>query len=502
MIIPQHYEDKLAANPALKSLVDHFPVSFFGHFVKYPKQAHIIKTWLEVLPKICVVTGWKRCAKTAIPAFLGTCWLTGKLDAQWPAAKAMGITKNYIWNRKFNGERVGIIAGSSLDHVENVLLKMYYALIPPSMVKERFSKTNKRIELHDKSKFLVRTYEQDLESWKSGNSQFTHLDEECPWEVMSEVLSRSVSLNGKIFLTLALDDADTSWLPEACANPKKIFGTDSFLHFKLGVEDVPNEIYPENEKQRTYLQYDDTPLRNAVRKGDWAHQSGRWWRNFDPAIHVVPSFPIPQHWLKWRFIDAGFSAPTACSWIAMHPKGDAFVYREYYERERTISQRSTDIITASGNKRQKDGDIFIELETNEKYVLTQLDYHEFKRDAITGDDLSYHYIQAGLPVQPSTTLGQEARREIINKWLFVDRTRKHFTTHELGAPKLYIMDCCPNLIHEAQTKSVKKEANSRAGISERKIDNNADHLLDTCEYACAELEHWCNDYERNKVLNV
>lgn len=489
MIIPDHLQEKIDSDVNFKAAVTQFPQAWFGYFVRYPKQADCIRQWLTVKPKICVISGCKRTAKTSIASYLGSCWMTGLLDPQWPGARAMGLgDRKRIWNRKFNGERVGIIAGSSLDHVENVLLPMYRALIPPGRIKNWFSKTSKKIELHDRSKFIIRTYEQDIEEWKSGNSQFAHLDEEVPWNVMNEVMARSLSLNGKIIITVAVDDADISWLPSACENPKKIFGTDSFLHFKLGMEDVPDAIVPEVSKKQIYAQFDDTPLRNAIRKGDWSRLSGRWWSRFDANVHVIDPFPIPDHWLKARFCDAGFTAPTACLWVAMHPSGDIFVYREYYKKERTIDERCKDIIEMSGNTRQKSGDFYVEMETKEKYISTHLDHHEFKKDAITGDDLSYHYLRAGLNVLPSTTLGQEERREIINRWLEVDMTKDHFITHNKGAPSVYIFNTCINVIFEAQTKSVKRESTDRSSISEKKIVNRGDHSMDCLEYACCELE--------------
>lgn len=498
MIIPNEIEAILERKPNLKALVQAFPQSFFGKFIHYPKQADIIKEWLRVRPKVCFIVGWKRCAKTACASYINTCWITKKLDKEWPGAKAMGIPHTYEWTKKWQGERVGIIAGSSLDHVENVLLPMYQALIPPGSVKKWFSKTDKKIELHGRSKFIIRTYEQHLDEWKSGTSQMTHLDEEPPWNMFQEVLERSKTVGGKIIVTVALDDADISWLPEASMNPMKYFGTDSFLHFKLGVEDVPNAIYPEVEKISTYKKYDETPLRLAVRKGEWGYLGGKWWKEFNAATHVLEPFPIPAHWLRIRCMDAGIAAPSSCVWMALHPSGDIFIYREYYKKDTTIDDRCRDIIEMSGNIRQKDGDFYTEIQNKERYMMTVLDHHEFKRDQVSGDSLDTFYIKSGLIVVASTTLGQEARREIANRWLKIDKTKKHFITHELGAPSVYVFNTCPNLIYEAQTKAIKREATERSSVSERKITHKGDHAMDASEYGFFELEYWRDGHMNEK----
>jgi phage terminase large subunit-like protein len=492
LIIPAHAEEEIEAN-GMKALFQHYPHAFFGYFIRYPKQAHIVREWLRVRPKICVISGAKRTAKTSVGAFLGTCWATGKVDPNWWGCKAMGISDTYTWGKRFEGERVGIIAGNSLDHVENVLLKMYESMIPPSAVKDWFSKTNKRIELHGKIKFLIRTYEQELEAWKSGTSQFTHLDEEPPWEVMEEVMNRSRTTQGKILITVAVDDADVSWLPDACDNPKKVLGTDSFMHFKLGVEDVPTDIYPQVEKESIYAQYDHTPLRLAVRKGEFVGMAGKWWPEFNINIHVIKPFPIPPAWKRIRAVDAGVAAPSACAWAALHPSNIIFIYREYYKPGTTIAQRCKDIIEASGNTRRREQGIWWEVNKSEEYELTLLDHAEFKTDQVTGDGLDYEYVKEGLPVQPWTTLGQEGRREITRKWLWPDYKEKHFISGDKGAPRIYFFDTCPNLIWEAQRKSFKTSRNPRSSVVEKKIQNRDDHLLDCVEGICSEMRWMIDD---------
>jgi len=485
------------------------PIVFFGATVSkwdekekrlvslYTKQAHIIRQWMARIPKITVITGWKRTGKTAIGAYIGACWMTGQCNETWPGAKAMGITQGRKFTRKINGERIGLIAGRSFEHVDAVLLREYQSLIPPAFINRWYKKGTHSISIKDYNGWYarchIRTYDQPLDHWKGNYFQFEHLDEEPPIEKMNESLERAKTTRGRILITVAIDDADVSWLPEACLNPLKFFGTTDFMHFKLGVEDVPDDIYPSEEKQATYAKYDGTPLELAVRKGEFAYVSGRWWKEFDREIHVIKTFTPPAHWKRYRFIDAGYSAPTACAWVAVHDKEPIiFIYREFYKSGLIIDKRCEEIIAMSGNRRRREEGIWMEEETGEKYEMTQLDYHEFRTDNVTGDGLDFEWVKSGLSVQPSTTLGQEDRRELVNKWLWVDLKEHHFITHKPGAPRLYVMDCCVNLIAEAESKCVRREKSERSSISERKIQNRGDHLADCCEYASAELR-WMVD---------
>jgi hypothetical protein len=262
------------------------------------------------------------------------------------------------------------------------------------------------------------------------------------------------------------------------------------------VEEVPHSIYPESEKKIVFQQYDGTPLENAVRHGEFAYMSGRWWAEFDPNVHVIAPFPIPKAWPRWRAVDAGVAAPTACVWVALHPsKNILFCYREYYKAGTTINERCRDIIELSGNQRVKCGDYYEERTTGEKYEMTLLDHAEFHRDAVTGDSLDYQYVLGGLQVQPWTTLGQEARREMARKWLWVDRKERHFINHNEGAPRLYIFSTCENLIWEANKKTFKKAKSDKSGTPEKKIDNKDDHGMDGIEAICAELSWVVQDRE-------
>lgn len=498
MEIPPEFVQKLNASPQLAQALYAHPIAFFGATVKFPKQADIVREWLKRQPRITVVTGWKRTGKTNVCSFLGCCWLEGKINPQWPGAVAMGITQPYEWkSTKSGGKRRMLIGGSSMAHIQSVLLAQYMDLLPPGHIKKWYGKQDKEIIMNGgRTSAVVRSYDQDLMAWKSDAYDMIHLDEEPPMEILRECIERIKTTDGKIIISVALDDADVSYLPDAIQNPEKYFGTKDIMHVQLGVEDVPDDIYPPLAKREIFRIYDGTPLRDAVRKGAWPRMSGKWWPEFDIATHVIKSIPLEKmkFWNKARAMDAGTAAACGNIWVAMHPSGEfAVAYREYYKAGTRIDQRCEEVIALSGNSRQRDGNTFYEIQKQEKFDISLLDYHEFKVDATTGAGLEQHYINAGLNVQPSTTLQQEGRREVVRRWLQVDPKRRHFITKKPGAPKLYIFDTCPNLIWEAGKKVVRRENNERAGTSEKKIENRDDHLMDCLEYLCAEMDLWTKD---------
>jgi hypothetical protein len=78
---------------------------------------------------------------------------------------------------------------------------------------------------------------------------------------------------------------------------------------------------------------------------------------FKPRGHLMPPFEIPGNgkppyhagnWPRWRVIDYGASAPTACLWIALAPNEHLYVYREYYQRNLSVAKNAEAILAMSG----------------------------------------------------------------------------------------------------------------------------------------------------------
>ena len=85
-------------------------------------------------------------------------------------------------------------------------------------------------------------------------------------------------------------------------------------------------------------------LRDAWLNGSWDVLDGQYFPEFDRNIHVIEPFNIPQHWKKYRAIDYGLDC-LACVWVAVDELGSFYVYREYAEPDKTISEGAADIIS-------------------------------------------------------------------------------------------------------------------------------------------------------------
>lgn len=77
-------------------------------------------------------------------------------------------------------------------------------------------------------------------------------------------------------------------------------------------------------------------LRVRLRDGRWVQAEGAVYPLFDPTLHVIDPFPIPEHWRRFRVIDFGYTNPFVCHWWALDEDDRIYLYREIYMTQRTV----------------------------------------------------------------------------------------------------------------------------------------------------------------------
>ncbi|HEY84704.1 MAG TPA: terminase [Chloroflexi bacterium] len=89
--------------------------------------------------------------------------------------------------------------------------------------------------------------------------------------------------------------------------------------------------------------------RKRLRDGLWVQAEGAIYE-FDPSIHVIGTFPIPDDWRRFRAIDFGYTNPFVCQWWAIDPDGRMYLYREIYMSRRTVEKHSRQINALSAEE--------------------------------------------------------------------------------------------------------------------------------------------------------
>jgi PBSX family phage terminase large subunit len=89
-----------------------------------------------------------------------------------------------------------------------------------------------------------------------------------------------------------------------------------------------------------------------LRLGLWVAAEGMYFTEWDPQVHICPSFEIPPHWPRWIAVDYGFAAPFCCLWFAREPETRRiYIYRELYAAGLRDEQQAQRIVELSGDEK-------------------------------------------------------------------------------------------------------------------------------------------------------
>lgn len=82
--------------------------------------------------------------------------------------------------------------------------------------------------------------------------------------------------------------------------------------------------------------------RKALKFGIWDILDGQFFDEFNREIHVIKPFKIPKDWRIYRTRDYGLDM-TAVLWIAVDYKNNAYVYKEFYQKNLIVSEAAKEI---------------------------------------------------------------------------------------------------------------------------------------------------------------
>lgn len=81
-----------------------------------------------------------------------------------------------------------------------------------------------------------------------------------------------------------------------------------------------------------------------MRWGKWVAAEGQIYEDWDPAVHVIDPFPIPDSWPRWWAVDFGYTNPFVLQCWTEDPDGRLYLYRELYRTKRTVDEHGLDIL--------------------------------------------------------------------------------------------------------------------------------------------------------------
>jgi phage terminase large subunit-like protein len=466
---------ELAALPVAERLriLDHLEAkrrenSFIRYWHPYDggHQWDIFTKWSPDT-KIMLVRGGNRSGKSEAGAPIAVAWALGKRyfenEPAWEWVQHLPIPDppNNIW-----------IVGLDFPTVRDVLWreKLRYGKDHPPFLPNDLGGVIKKINESDFQIFFSNGSVITCKSADSGREKFqgasvdlVWIDEEPDVDIFEECFQRTADCAGKILVTVTplVDVASGVRVPWVFdLNEQAAHGKRDVVSISLSVLDNPH--VPEQEKTRLKEMWAGKPEERARLYGEFVRRSGLVFPEWSPAKHIIRPIPLPGHWKRVACIDPAPTGTTAALWAAIHPNGDLYLYREYYESDMVISEHAKSIRIRS------EGDL-IDLWLIDPKMGAQ-------RNAETHKTNAQLYRDAGIPVRLAelpADYGLNAAREYVNATLV--STARH--------PKLFVFDTLTNFRYEIEHYVWDHyHSGPLKGLSKEKPRKRWDHLMNCFSY--------------------
>ncbi|MGH7178504.1 MAG: hypothetical protein ACREJC_14090, partial [Tepidisphaeraceae bacterium] len=295
-----------------------------------------------------------------------------------------------------------------------------------------------------------RSADQDASTFEQAKLTGVWCDERLPESIFNRLLARIVDRNGFILYS---DIPEQMWQMDRLieAEPRAGVYFQAFTMFD-NAHNLPTGAI---EQAAARMTLDEQRLRI---KGEFVVMEGVIYREYQDSIHTIDPFVIPSDWPKFRMIDYGASAPTACLWCVAAPDESIYCYREHYERNRSIADNAKLILAASGN---------------EEYQRNYIDPCAYSVQPGMGETIARQYQIAGI-----TPLMGWPRVNEMGEHAMVQKVKYRLENGNSIGRLLVVFKACTNLRREFRSWKYKTDRDGRPLASDAFDDTGPCHLLD------------------------
>lgn len=178
-----------------------------------------------------------------------------------------------------------------------------------------------------------KSFDQGRAKWQATTVDGVWLDEEPPYDVYEEAITRTNATDGMVYITFTPLKGMSQVVMKFFQQP----GNDRIV-VQMTIEDVGH--YSDEQKARIIASYDDA-TRDARTKGIPVLGSGRVFNISEDRIKIDPLF-IPDHWARVGGMDFGWDHPFAAVEMAWDRDQDViYLIREYRETKQTPAMHTT-----------------------------------------------------------------------------------------------------------------------------------------------------------------
>lgn len=293
-----------------------------------------------------------------------------------------------------------------------------------------------------------KTCEAGRDKFAGASLDYVWFDEEPPEDIYDECAMRVVDKVGLLFGTMTPLLGLTFVYRRIYLNE---YADPEVWH--IFMEWADNPFLDKRETERISAAMSDIE-RETRRYGRFTDAKGAVYTEFDERVHVIAPFEIPPDWQDRLSIDPGLNNPLSCHWYAVDYDGNVYVIAEHFESGRGVDYHARAI----------------------KAKSAELCWHTDGKGrlyALIDSAAAQHTLNAEKSVAELFCDCGILADTHVNKDLFsgINRVKQYLMTD--GKPRLFIFDCCVNLIRELKSY--------RWGDGDRPVKSD-DHCLDELRY--------------------
>lgn len=166
-------------------------------------------------------------------------------------------------------------------------------------------------------------------------------DEDSYLKLISSCRTTVEGLDPRVFATTNPGNAGHAWVKKRFVinGDKKAYQDPKTGRHRIYIKSLVTDNPTLMKNDPTYISYlKGLPekLMRAWLYGDWDVFVGMYFDEFERTAHIYnpKDVKILDAWPRFRSIDWGYTAPTACYWHAIGPDSHLYTYREYYQTKK------------------------------------------------------------------------------------------------------------------------------------------------------------------------
>lgn len=344
----------------------------------YPKHLALFAAGATYRQRLMLASN--RSGKTAAAAYEVACHLTGLYPPFWVGHR---------FNKPISAWAAGDTSGTTRNIIQTALLgptstvesRKWEGMIPPTLVydvtrKQGLPSAIQTIWVRHASGGMsdleLMSYDQKREAFQGTTKQIVWLDEECPADIYSEALIRTMTCDGLMLVTMTplmgLTPFLSEWLErsvlETIGDDGKTTLGSAQTHVFGKSEDAEEVVSDETLSRYTVMAtWDDCPHLSEKAKAEMLREFPAYQRDArsrgipalgSGAIYPIPEsevrcapFEIPEHWPRAFAMDTGWDW-TAAVWGAVDRETQTCYIYAVYKRSHAEAPIHAEAIRAKG----------------------------------------------------------------------------------------------------------------------------------------------------------